>query len=687
MIPSSVRVLLVEDSLSDARLVQEHLDLAGFERFEVTHVERLEEALARLRAEPFDVVLLDLSLPDSTGIDTFRRVQREAPHIPLVVLTGISDEMLGIEAVRNGIQDYLIKGQSDERQIARAIRYAIERKLAEVSLKQAQAVSERRAAELQAVFEALQEPLVVFDAAGTPTKANATAISAYGVDPTGIDLQSYAKLPWQFMMRRLDGRPVAHADLPSRRALRGETVRGEPYIFTNAQGKEAIFEVSAAPLWTGGKVAAVAAVWHDTTERQRTEDALRESEERHRQLSEELECKVEERTVDLRRLNQTLEQRSAQLRKLAAELTHAEERERRRLAQAIHDHLQQLLVGAKLCTDTLRRRGRTKAVQEVVRQLGEYVSESIDVSRSLTFELSPPVLYDFGLARALAWLGRWMEAKQGLTVEVQADEQAEPGSEDVKVLLFQAVRELLLNVVKHAQVKTAEVQMRRFKRDLVQIVIRDKGIGFDPSKCRGDDISRDGFGLFSIRGRLDLLGGQMEIDSAPGRGSCITLLAPLSRASVAGQAAAEAVAKPAAGPPLVKVSGRRGRTHARRKVRVLLADDHTLVRQGLVHLLQEHGGIEVVGEAGDGLAALEMAHQLEPDVILMDVDMPRLNGIEATSRVTAELPKVKVIGLSMLDESELGAAMREAGAIAYVNKTGPLETLLAAISNCFAGAK
>lgn len=128
MSTTPVRVLLVEDSPSDAQLLQERLREASWERFDVTHVERLEEAIARLRAEPFDVVLLDLSLPDSAGHGTYLRVRREAPHVPLVVLSGAYDEMMGIEAVRHGIQDYLVKGQTDQRHITHAIRYAIERK-------------------------------------------------------------------------------------------------------------------------------------------------------------------------------------------------------------------------------------------------------------------------------------------------------------------------------------------------------------------------------------------------------------------------------------------------------------------------------------------------------------------------------------------------------------------------------
>jgi DNA-binding NarL/FixJ family response regulator len=115
------------------------------------------------------------------------------------------------------------------------------------------------------------------------------------------------------------------------------------------------------------------------------------------------------------------------------------------------------------------------------------------------------------------------------------------------------------------------------------------------------------------------------------------------------------------------------------KVRVLLADDHPVLRRGLAEVIREEQRIELVGEACDGWEAVEMAGRLCPDVIVMDVSMPRLDGVEAVRRIRAELPDCRVIGLSMYESDEMARAMREAGAAAYVNKSEAADTLIPTI--------
>ena len=129
-----IKVLLVEDNDFDAHLTQDILAEWSIEQFAITHVARLSEALARLGKERFDAVLLDLSLPDGYGLTTLRQVQAASPTIPIIVLSGVSDQTLALQAVQNGAQDYLVKGQGQPELLTRSIRYAMERKRAEERL-------------------------------------------------------------------------------------------------------------------------------------------------------------------------------------------------------------------------------------------------------------------------------------------------------------------------------------------------------------------------------------------------------------------------------------------------------------------------------------------------------------------------------------------------------------------------
>lgn len=129
-----LKILLVEDNDADAHLTQDILAEWSIEQFDVTHVARLSEAFLQLARTRFDAILLDLSLPDGFGLLTLKQIQATSPTIPIIVLSGFSDQSLAVEAVQNGAQDYLVKGQGQPELLARAIRYAIERKRAEERL-------------------------------------------------------------------------------------------------------------------------------------------------------------------------------------------------------------------------------------------------------------------------------------------------------------------------------------------------------------------------------------------------------------------------------------------------------------------------------------------------------------------------------------------------------------------------
>lgn len=245
---------------------------------------------------------------------------------------------------------------------------------------------------------------------------------------------------------------------------------------------------------------------------------------------------VARRTAELRVANETLEQRvaersaeaerrAAQLRALATQLAHAEQRERRRIAQVLHDDLQQLLVAAKFNISIARTAPTANGGSLALQQVDDLLDQSLATARSLTTELSPSVLHRGSLADALQWLANWMQDTHGLAVRVDADEATNPQDDDVRLLLFQAVRELLFNVVKHAGVSEATVRLACVDAQ-VRAVVADEGAGFDASRGGWSDRGT-GLGLLEIQERLELLGGRMEIDTAPGKGCRVAVTAPL----------------------------------------------------------------------------------------------------------------------------------------------------------------
>jgi len=389
------------------------------------------------------------------------------------------------------------------------------------------------------------------------------------------------------------------------------------------------------------------------------------SKEHLQQLNVELEAsnllleeRVGERTLEL-------QTRMHQLQNLAGQLNRAEEEERRRIAQVIHDHLQQLLVAARLAVDTLSIRTRGTPTEKSLKSLLDILSESIHVARSLTAELYPSVLHQEGLEAALKWLAGWYKQQHSLTVAVEVEPGGEPPSTEVRIMLFRAVRELLFNVVKHAGIDSARLHLRSPGPGRVQIEVSDAGAGFDPAILRAGNGARVGLGLFSLQERMELFGGSLEVESRLGQGSRFTITAPTALPSA--QRTDTLPALPESG--LVSP----------RKVRILLADDHSVVREGLAQVLSEEPDFEVVGQAANGQVALDEARRLVPDVIVLDVAMPVMNGIDAARRIRAELPQIKILGLSMYDDESHVEIMLQAGAVAFLDKGGPIAAMKAAI--------
>jgi PAS domain S-box-containing protein len=213
-----------------------------------------------------------------------------------------------------------------------------------------------------------------------------------------------------------------------------------------------------------------------------------------------------------------------QLLSLASEISLAQEHERRQIAVALHDQIGQLLAMARMKLRASLKPIHEGQLRENLSQVTALIEETLKETRSLTFELSPPILAELGFEAAVSWLAKHMGERFGLRVELRKSKTELSLSPEMAAVLYQAVRELLMNVIKHAQVDSARVSIRE-QDQKVYVSVRDRGAGFDPGVIE-NPVRMDGFGLFSIRERLRYFGGRVSVESKPERGTVVTLVAP-----------------------------------------------------------------------------------------------------------------------------------------------------------------
>jgi PAS domain S-box-containing protein len=356
-------------------------------------------------------------------------------------------------------------------------------------------IAERKRAEeelirLSSAVKSSVDSIVIIDVEGKVIDVNEAALKMYGADDEqGLIGQNV--LAFIAPEHREKGRAGMEFVLEKGHDMS----RG--YEVITRDGNRTPVELSATAMKDAdGKSSGIVIIARDITERKRAEDQLLAYQER--------------------------------LQSLASELSLAEERERRRIARDLHDRIGQTLAICKIKLGALRASASSTELAEPLDEIHELIDEIIQETRSLTFEVSSPILYELGLEAAVEWLVEQIQEQHGLLSHFEDDRQPKPLDDDVRVLLFQAVRELLTNVAKHAQAHNVKVSLRREDSN-IKITVEDDGNGFDTSDVVSHWSRAEGFGLFSIRERLGHFGGRLEVESKPGHGTWVTLAAPLKR--------------------------------------------------------------------------------------------------------------------------------------------------------------
>jgi len=486
-----LRVLLVEDHATDALLVRDELNHAVGVAFELEQANRLPHAVALLGAgQHYDVLLLDLSLPDSEGLDTFMRLKEAAPGVPVVVVSHRDEEALALMAVQAGAQDYLVKGQF-EGHLIRSIRYAVER----ASLEAAHNASKAQLNLLNACVARLNDVVII-------TSAD-TALAPYPrivfVNDAFIRRTGYSREEALCSTpRMLQGPATERAALDRIAAAlkQCQPVREELVNYTKA-GAPFWLELDIVPLTRpDGCLTHWVAVERDTTER------------KHAAL--EIAAGV-----------QALQESQRQLQTLSRRILSAQETERRRVALELHDELGQSLTAIKINLmgqPTPNGPPPTELELENIR----IVEGTLQQVRRLALALRPSMLDDLGLQAALNWLVKSATANRDLVVRLHCTMRHERIASDIETACFRIVQESLTNIRRHARAKHVVIELVT-DEDKLTLLVRDDGVGFDMTAKRDGNTADFSLGLLGIQERALGIGGKATIETAPGKGCTVRL--------------------------------------------------------------------------------------------------------------------------------------------------------------------
>jgi PAS domain S-box-containing protein len=359
-----------------------------------------------------------------------------------------------------------------------------------------------------------------------------------------------------------------------------------------------------------------------------------------------------------------------ELRPLTARLLEVQEDERRQVAYDIHDGLGQLMTAASMHLEAFtgyRDSADSNAADAEFAKAKRCLQEAVVEMRRMVSELGPLLLEDVGLVEASRRLLSDMAERIGWETEFESEGTDERLDGMAETALFRIVQEALANIAKHANSPKVRVAFRR-ERYALQLEVRDWGHGFGvPDKPeRGRHV-----GLLGMRERAALIGGELSVESSPEGGTAVAVKVPVAppAARLIGGKKAEVVRMADA----TKVRGA-----SRDAITVLIVDDHPMVREGLRSMLDAEG-IEVIGEAINGAEAVERAQQIDPDVVLMDVRMPDMDGLAATEIIKQMSPQTSVIVITSYESKEYLRRAIEAGAAGYLLKGMSRESLIDAV--------
>ncbi len=470
-----ITILVVEDNPGDYVILKEHLQRMSLPVKKIIHAVNMEAVSSLITNINFDIVLLDLSLPDSIGIDSVITMDRLLPKTPIVCLSGFSAEDSAVESISLGAQDYLVKGYFDEKLLAKTIQYSIERKRILENLH----LSNER---FKLINKATLDTTWDLNFENNIGQWGEGIISTFGYSEENLLFNFEI---WKKWIHPDDNeRVIKNLDYHLKNQLKNWQ---DEYRFRAADGSyKDVFSRGYLLFDHSGKATRMFGSTTDITERKKLEKKLADQQ-----------------------LNQ---------QKLITETTIlAQEKERNEIGKELHDNINQILATVKLYHGMMRT---DKNNPELLAKASEYVNEAIEEIRKLSKSLVSPSLGNITLKQSLTDLVDEINKTHALKVKLnyKVEDGKIIGSKK-ELMIYRVVQEQINNILKHSQAENATIDLNSKGSNLL-LTIGDDGIGFDSGK------QAKGIGLQNIRSRTEFYSGKLEIISAPGKGCKFKITIP-----------------------------------------------------------------------------------------------------------------------------------------------------------------
>jgi two-component system sensor histidine kinase UhpB len=459
---NQIDILIVEDNPADIFLLKKMLNSSSLQINTLFTTDKVQEAQEALKTQHFHITLLDLSLPDSIGIDTFLGIKASVKKIPVIILTGLNDAGIALEALKQGAQDYLVKGKFNGDLLTRAIQYSLERKKAEEAL----LVSEEK---YKQMFYQNFFPSWIYDPATLKIlEVNDAAIRTYG-----YDREEFLKLTLK------DIRPME--DIPLLMKTMGshhDKSQVKLWRHKKKNGEIMNVEVTFFPINYFGRIVSQAQI-HDVTEEVKLQKQLKE-------------------------------QQQAEQKNITAAVLKALESDRAHLGEELHDNINQILATSMLYLE--HAKSHVEVREEMIGRSLEVISLVIEEIRKLSRKLIVSDIMDIGLKKTIEEMiaGIMLVKKMEIVLNMENFPEKKL-EENLKIAVYRIIQEQLTNILKHAAASSVLIELHKEEKQII-LEINDNGKGFDPT------LHRKGVGITNITSRASLFDGEVIIDSAPGKG-------------------------------------------------------------------------------------------------------------------------------------------------------------------------